>query len=172
MQRYIQLIQTHSVSCQCLRGCSIVIRRDGTFRLAKLEVHFKHRPGESFNVAWRHLNKCPGLGNLWGGNMGECPVIKRWLWFRPGLFPISRCSSGWWFGSFFFHILGITIPIEQYFSEKLKPPISQNLPMESSVKQEKITHDGPLDRYLGPALNGRGVATAWFLCRFSFTDGK
>ena len=71
-----------------------------------------------------------------------------------------------------FHILGITIPIEQYFSEKLKPPTSQNLPMESSVKQDKITHDGPLDRYLGPALNGRGIANAWFPCRFSFTDGK
>jgi len=34
----------------------IVIRADAESQTC--QVHFKHRPGESFNVAWRHLNKC------------------------------------------------------------------------------------------------------------------
>ena len=33
--------------------------------------------------------------------------------------------TGWWFGTFlFFHILGIIIPFDQYFSEGFKPPTS------------------------------------------------
>ena len=31
--------------------------------------------------------------------------------------------SGWWFGTFVsFHVLGIIIPTDYYFSEGLKPP--------------------------------------------------
>lgn len=38
----------------------IVIRADAESQTC--QVHFKHRPGESFNVAWRHLNKCVAQG--------------------------------------------------------------------------------------------------------------
>jgi hypothetical protein len=31
-------------------------------------------------------------------------------------------SGWWWFGTFFFHILGIIFPTDQCFSEWLKPP--------------------------------------------------
>ena len=35
-------------------------------------------------------------------------------------------NTAWWFGTIglFFHILGIIIPFDEYFSEGLKPPTS------------------------------------------------
>jgi hypothetical protein len=31
-------------------------------------------------------------------------------------------NAGWWFGTFFSIIYGIILPIDEYFSEGLKPP--------------------------------------------------
>ena len=40
----------------------------------------------------------------------------------------TRYGSGWWFGTFF-HILGIMIPTDSYFSEGLKPPTRYGFPL-------------------------------------------
>ena len=44
----------------------------------------------------------------------------QYLIFRSSYmsFQLPMTFSGWWFGTFFtFHILGIVIPIDSYFSE-------------------------------------------------------
>ena len=54
----------------------------------------------------------------------------------------SLCTCpGWWFGSFF-HILGIIIPIDSYFSEGFKPPTSINhsKPFSSLTNHQLANH--------------------------------
>ena len=70
--------------------------------------------------------RCPILGLVWGQQLAHPHVSpvhawRRWLlgwrmWFDT--------TTGWWFGTIFsvFHILGIIIPTDWYFSEGLKPP--------------------------------------------------
>ena len=37
---------------------------------------------------------------------------------------VLRCFTGWWFVTFFSHLLGILTPTDSYSSEGLKPPTS------------------------------------------------
>ena len=66
----------------------------------------------------RRVNPC--LENMSGQNQNMAPEESL----------VISISSGWWFGTFFiFHILGIVIPTDWYFSEGLKPPTSHCSPV-------------------------------------------
>ena len=49
---------------------------------------------------------------------------------------ITQTKSGWWFGTFFliFHIVGIIIPIDEYFSEGLKPPTRKLVTLQAQFQ--------------------------------------
>ena len=54
-------------------------------------------------------------------------VVNNMLMVEDSINIINNNSllTDWWFGTFFFHILGIIIPTDQYFLEGLKPPTSK-----------------------------------------------
>ena len=64
-------------------------------------------------------------------------------------------QTGWWFGTFLFsHILGIIIPIDQYFSEGFKPPTSKNF-------QRNFVASSMAGVIFFPERSSRAPLTAW-----------
>ena len=68
--------------------------------------------------------------------------------------------TDWWFGTFF-HIFGIVIPIDEYFSEGLKPPTRINHYSNYSPEMIPITS---LQKYGATTSAGENGGTQVLLC--------
>ena len=71
-----------------------------------------------------HLANLP-LPHL--GSLRQLSYEPSKIWNKLNLGLHQQTDPGWWFGTFFFHILGILIPTDSYFAEGSKPPTNSSI---------------------------------------------